>query len=174
MTMERRVSLEEILGDREWRREEQRRLIDKYKLPLVSLKLNIPGEIKSNSLYIKIINAGINSFFREIEGKAIEIIWNKCYYKDEGPIFMGVLNGDSYTLKRLTISIEESHPLGRLFDFDVWENNDHQLSRRELGYGYRKCFICEENAFLCARSRKHSIDELLDKINKEAVAYFST
>ena len=107
---------------------------------------------------------------RSVFGK----IWNKCYYKDEGPIFLGVLNTDSLALKKITISIEENHPLGRLFDFDVWENSTHQLSRRELGYGYRKCLICEDSAFLCRRSGKHSIEDLITKINKEATDYFSS
>ena len=174
MSVGKRISPEEILRDKEWRWEKQRELLDRYGLPIVSLKLNIPGDIKSTPQYIRIINAGIDAFTSKIQEKSIEIIWNKCYYKEEGPIFLVILNTDSYLLKRLTLSIEENHPLGRLLDFDVWENSSHQLSRRELGYGYRKCFLCEENAFLCARSRKHSIEELLDKINKEAAAYFST
>ncbi|WP_426348144.1 citrate lyase holo-[acyl-carrier protein] synthase [Alloiococcus sp. CFN-8] len=174
MSGEKRISHEDILKDREWRWEKQRELLDRYRLPLVSLKLNIPGDIKSNSLYIKIINAGINAFLDKIEEKSMEKIWYKCYYKDEGPIFLGVLNIDSFSLKRLTLDIEEKHPLGRLFDFDVWENSSHQLSRRELGYGFRKCFLCEENAFICSRTRRHSVEELLVKINKEAEAYFST
>ena len=45
-----KVNLKEILDSREFRASKQRQLISKFKLPLISAKLNIPGEIKNSPL----------------------------------------------------------------------------------------------------------------------------
>ncbi|MBR4411438.1 MAG: citrate lyase holo-[Firmicutes bacterium] len=67
------------------------------------------------------------------------------------------------------------------FDMDVLVINDdavpdekghyrltdiRSISRSQLGAGPRKCLLCGENAKACARSRAHSMDDLLNKINE--------
>ena len=63
-------------------------------------------------------------------------------------------------IKDLTQQIEETHPYGRLFDMAVIRINGQKLSRPS----YRKCLICDCQAQDCARSRKHTIEEMQDKI----------
>jgi len=69
-------------------------------------------------------------------------------------------------LKRLCCEIEDSHPLGRLFDIDVIGTDGIPKSRTEIGFSPRKCLICGAPAAECVRSRKHSVDELLSEIEK--------
>lgn len=52
--------------------------------------------------------------------------------------------------------IEETHPLDRLYDMDVIDPDGNTLSRSR----YRKCLLCNCQAQECARSRKHSVDEM--------------
>ena len=45
---------------------------------------------------------------------------------------------------------------------DVIDINFEKLSRKS----FRKCLICEEQAQECGRSRKHSIEELQNKVEE--------
>ena len=58
--------------------------------------------------------------------------------------------------------IEETHPVGRLFDLDVIDINGQKLSRPS----FRKCIICGCQAQECARTRKHSVNEMQSKIEE--------
>ena len=73
------------------------------------------------------------------------------------------------TSEDIATEIEESHPRGRLFDMDVIGTDGMKLSRGT----YRKCIICGCQAQECARSRKHSVEELQAKI-EELLNQFST
>lgn len=72
------------------------------------------------------------------------------------------LDAPAEDIKTLATEIEESHPLGRLFDMDVIGTDSMKLSRGT----YRKCIICGCQAQECARSRKHSVEELQEKIEE--------
>lgn len=65
-------------------------------------------------------------------------------------------------IKDLTTDIEETHPVGRLFDLDVIDINGQKLSRPS----FRKCIICRCQAQECARTRKHSVNEMQAKIEE--------
>lgn len=65
-------------------------------------------------------------------------------------------------IKDLTTDIEETHPVGRLFDLDVIDINGQKLSRPS----FRKCIICGCQAQECARTRKHSVNEMQSKIEE--------
>ena len=73
------------------------------------------------------------------------------------------------SITALMTSIEETHPLGRLFDIDVLDTTGTKLSRKI----YRKCFLCGCQAQECASSRKHSVSELQAYIAKEINNYLS-
>lgn len=63
-------------------------------------------------------------------------------------------------------------------DIDVIDRQGVSLSRKALGYERRKCFVCEEDAFSCARSQKHTIQELnqmiLEALLKHAFGTYIT
>ena len=65
-------------------------------------------------------------------------------------------------IKILTTEIEETHPIGRLFDMDVIDTDGQKLSRPS----YRKCIICGCQAQECARTRKHTVEEMQAKIEE--------
>ena len=71
-------------------------------------------------------------------------------------------------LTGMHIRIEETHPLGRLFDFDVLTADGIKLSRPLP----RRCLLCTEQAQVCARSRHHSIEELTNEIERLLSVYF--
>lgn len=67
--------------------------------------------------------------------------------------------------KRIGIGIEDSHPLGRLFDIDVIKPDLSSISREELGIAPRTCIICDRPARFCMRNGSHSKQEISDFIN---------
>ena len=62
-----------------------------------------------------------------------------------------------WKLKTL-IQLEETHPLGRFVDIDVYTNKG-QISRAYLDMK-KKCMICEKNAFVCMQENRHSLEEI--------------
>ena len=68
--------------------------------------------------------------------------------------------------KRVTCDIEDSHPLGRLFDIDVMGADGMPISRQEVGGEPRRCLLCEHESRWCMRNHSHSQEELMSHIEK--------
>ena len=90
------------------------------------------------------------------------LIWDVA----TGPEAFLILDGSAKDSKQAAIEFEDNDNLGRLFDIDVLNKQHGHYSRVELGMQTRKCLICNENAKECARSRKHSVAELQNKISE--------
>ena len=71
-----------------------------------------------------------------------------------------VLDLDPLAIKRMTTFIEDSGPLGRLFDMDVLRPDGSKVEREELGLDGRTCLICGGPAKLCSSRRVHPVAEL--------------
>ncbi|HHV42513.1 MAG TPA: hypothetical protein GXX72_06700 [Clostridiaceae bacterium] len=67
-------------------------------------------------------------------------------------------------IKLLLVKIEETDPLGRLFDFDLWYEGK-QIKRSELGLPARRCLICSDFAIICSKEQRHTLRELQLKID---------
>ena len=165
-------SVQDILEARDLRVRYQEYLLDKYKTTIISYKLDIPGPIKYSSLIKQIFDEGMLILKQKLEEASISIVQEKVWYKDSGPECFAVFDTVARTIKQLTTSIEETHVLGRLFDFDVLNTDGSQVSRQELGVSQRKCLLCENNAFECGRSRRHQVGTLIAHIESKALEYF--
>lgn len=150
---------------RERRRDRQRDIISIYKKPCVSFTLNIPGPVKDTELYRKIHQAGIDELEHVFADK---IIFREINGGITGPEAFFSIDLPSGSIKKKTVEIEETHSLGRIFDMDVITRGGDSLSRRDFTGTPRKCLICGEEAAGCARSRRHSLEELLRKIESIA------
>ncbi|MFD3155667.1 citrate lyase holo-[acyl-carrier protein] synthase [Haloimpatiens sp. FM7330] len=161
----------EILDAREKRVEFQNEMIHKFKLPLIAIRVNYPGVNKDNKLTRKLMEAIdkiVSGIFQyDIHCKIIK-------FSPEGPIILMSINGESLETKKLCIEIEEKHILGRCIDVDVYDEYGKSISRTELGYSERKCYICGEPAHICVRSQKHSQNEIINFIQKKYEEYVET
>ncbi len=168
------ISLEELLAAREIRAAKQHALIRQYAVPLVSFMVNIPGPYKDTPLTARIFSEGLKALFEEIESRNISQVYREvCSYSTGAEAFIAV-DYAATDLKTMVVAIEETHPLGRLFDFDVIGISMKHLSRDSIGIPTRKCLLCNEDAHACGRSRNHSLLELEQKIQAMADAYFRT
>lgn len=159
------VELPQMLAARERRALLQRDLLDKYKKPLISFTLNIPGPVKVLLLVPEAFLRGISMIEDEMEKQGFSPLHHELIKDSTGLEAFWAVDGDLKAIKAAMVSIEDSGRLGRLFDIDVIGPDGTKASREELGLLPRTCLLCGEPAHACARSRKHSVRELTETIN---------
>ena len=159
----REVTLTEILDAREMRAFMQKELIEAYKLPLVCFTMNIAGPIKVTPLIERGFKEGIS-----LLKQTGNIVFEKTEILHTGCTFMMVADQSPESLKSICTKIEETHPLGRLFDMDVLNTYGLKLERQNQ----RGCLICKKSGRECSAGRVHSADELFKKTNEILLNYF--
>jgi holo-ACP synthase len=172
MTQVKEVSLEDLLLAREQRAQRQKELIERHKAGLISFTVNIPGNNKDSQLSRRIFDAGLSAIKRGFQLNGIKIIHEEANYKFTGAEAFVSVDADEIQIKKICVEIEENHPMGRLFDIDVIDRKCNLIQRDTLKKRKRKCLLCEEDAYSCARSKKHRLEELLFKIKEIADEYF--
>ena len=156
LSLGQEVTLEQVLLQRDQRVHLIRQLSDQYpQHSILSFKLNIPGPIKNNDTIKAVFNEGLNALPSH---PVKQVVAN---YLAGGPEAILVYTMSPSALKQQMVTLEETHPLGRLFDCDV-----ESIKRQDLGYSGRQCLICDQQAQVCGRSRTHSVDQLIAKIEE--------
>lgn len=169
-------SIADVLANKDQRVQSQWRLAKRYPgQTIVTLKLNIPGPIKNNDALTRIFENGESTWQTRLNQEQFVMTETQQWDKETGCETLMVIDGSAKSLKQLAVQFEDETPLGRLFDVDVLINDDEQLqalSRTQLSLPVRQCFICGRPAKACARSRRHSVDQLQDHINDVYQATF--
>lgn len=159
------VDLQDMLQAREERAQRQYSWLTEVPgATLVSCTLNLPGPVKTSPALLAV--------FQKMTGHIDQALIAFPTHQKEllalptGPEYYLLTTGKPKEVKQQLIQLEEDTPLGRLFDLDVlFLNKEIQtISRTELGAVPRKCYICEEDAKVCGRSRKHTLNEMYTAI----------
>jgi holo-ACP synthase CitX len=162
------VTLDEALKNKEWRVDRLSDLSEQFPTcTLVSVKLNIPGPIKNNPDIQQIFLSIWPDLTKNSQKQKLFI------ERKTGPEGFLVCAAKADKVKQEMIQLEEKQPLGRLFDLDVYDESGRQFSRSDLEQPVRKCFVCASPAKECARSQRHSKEEISAAINKICEAYFA-
>ena len=157
-------SINAVLANKDQRAELQAKLINVYSNDtLIAVKLNIPGPIKNNQYIKDMFDTGLEFFLAD---NNFEIIQQMKRDAPTGPEAILVVSQAGAEVKKQAVKFEDNYDLGRLFDIDVLTKEHGHWSRTELGEPVRKCLICDYPAKECARSRKHSVAELQQKIEE--------
>ncbi|MDD4219505.1 MAG: citrate lyase holo-[acyl-carrier protein] synthase [Bacilli bacterium] len=167
------VNLEDILAARDFRTTMQKDLIEKYQLPLVVFTLNIAGPVKVFDLTRRTFYEGMSMIKEKLFVNNFSIFKEAIYEKITGYEAYLLLDGDANNIKYSLLEVEEDTSLGRLFDIDVFDITGDKLCRTNYNKSFRKCLICDNVAFECGRSRKHSVDEVLEKEIEIMLDYFN-
>ncbi len=158
------VELEDLLRARDERSAAIASLQRTCGLPVLVLTLNIPGPEKLPSWSERVIEAGIREM-RDILGReGISVPYSRLQCAPSGFEWFAVADAEAAALKDHAVSIEGTHPLGRLFDFDVHPAAGAVLGRSGIGRPARTCLLCDRPAHECARSRRHPLAELAARI----------
>lgn len=126
---------------------------------ICQIALNIPGYPKREPFDFEAIEKCRLNILRDF---ALIPIAEKRLMNGSGYCWIGLFRGDRKTAenaKILSVSIEEKSQAWRVFDIDII-TSDGSISRDLMGLPPRKCLLCNNNAKVCARSRKHPIEEL--------------
>ncbi len=157
------ATLQEILDARENRAQIQKRLLDEYQKPLVCFTMNIPGPEKYNRDIS--IGFSIGNRLLEEQLKVCPVLHRQMFFKNTGCEGYYVVDQPASALKLLAVRVEDSDPIGRLFDIDVLDTSGRKLTREELGFERRRCLLCGNDAAVCARSRAHGLPALQKKVD---------
>ncbi len=125
---------------------------------IVSIRLNIPGRNKKGEWSQRLFEVTKSKFtevllVKGIKHKFVESEFTEHYYEH---LCLMVCDGLNIDIKKIAIDFEDQMPFGRFVDIDVLGT-----SRELLGANERKCFLCDDLAFNCARSQKHEVSELI-------------
>lgn len=172
-----RPSLLAVLDAREERSLLQDELCRKHPTQsLIAYKLNIPGPVKNNATIQRIFEIGKEDLFDLIMEEGWKVSSLEERNAPTGPELFLLVKADPLSVKAKTVSLEEETPLGRVFDMDVlhWQESAEEnqpgravsLKRSAVNQPERRCFVCAAPAKECGRSRKHSVEELLEKITE--------
>lgn len=161
------VTLEEMMAAREQRSFQQLSLLRQFEgQSLLCASMNIPGPIKSSESLNKTFQSIINLVKEDLRG---HIIFEREVHQKTGWEYYCLSDLPVSELKTKMIAIETKISIGRLMDLDVLHlvNGIPQpISRQELGFPRRQCYICQNDAKVCSRSRKHSVIEMQEAIAK--------
>lgn len=146
-------------------REERRNVIQSVAQQgnsLYTIKANIPGQNKNlpESYFLTRI---FSSLCKELGCNG-----RRLFDGADGAWVVAVTQNPN--AKQFAVHLEETHPLGRFVDIDVYLNGQAQsVSRGTL----RKCFVCDKPAFVCGRSGAHTTQQLLSALISSTRSWIS-
>lgn len=168
------VSLHQMLETKEARTRQYEALLKRHKdAVLISLKLNIPGPVKTSESLRVLFTHAENALKCQLSSHTL--IYEDSISSPTGSEWLGMVQDNPRQIKALCCEFEGSAPWTRLLDIDVFYHHntpDSQtkshlkaLSRTDLGLPERTCLLCSDSAFVCGRSKKHTLSELYASID---------
>ena len=163
---------------------------------LVCLTVVMPGSVKRNLQSLTVAHAAVEAMRKAFGVKSeerrvkntdelmrsdelipeTELLTDELKTNDEGCLIERDLNTgyEAYLIttmplleaKRVAVEIEDTHPLGRLFDIDVIDKQGIPVSRDRVGGQPRRCLVCDHEARYCMRMRWHTQEEIWARIKQ--------
>ena len=161
------ITLDELLNAREERVRTQRELLKRHGVPLICFTMNVAGPVKTSPVIERAFGEGVQSILNATQ--AYQSLARHEEHSPCGPVFFYAVCADTAVLKELVVKIEESHPLGRLFDIDVIDTTGKKITRQTE----RGCMVCGAPGRACAAGRLHPLAELTALIDSRLNTYFT-
>lgn len=195
------ITLHELLASRDARHATQQKLLAEHSgKTLVCLTVVMPGSVKRNQQSLTAAHAAVEAMrkaFAVKENKGLspltpltplenpenlEPLENPVPLESPAPTLLELdleTGYEAYLItpmplleaKRIAVNIEDTHPLGRLFDIDIINADGVPVSRDAIGEKPRRCLVCDHEARYCMRMRWHTQEEIWAKINEMVDSY---
>lgn len=139
--------------------------------PMVLLiKANTPGQLKNiwTSKYLVLQ-------FRKLMEHTCDTCESHYFESADGPyVMINLPQDDAVSIKHFLMHIEETHPLGRFIDLDLFDQPNRSISRLDINAEPRTCMLCERPAIECIRNHRHSLIEINQHIEDYTIQYMLT
>lgn len=136
----------------------QQNTLHEFGVPLLCFTMNLPGPNKRSPLADFAFFAGE----RMIKAQGWKTKQHIRLCQPTGCESIYALDLPAQQIKKAAMAIEDSLPVGRLFDMDVIGSDGAKLSREEQ----RPCLVCGGPGILCARSRAHGLAAVQSRAEK--------
>lgn len=176
------ITLDELLASRDARHAMQQKLMAEHSgKTLVCLTVVMPGSVKRNQQSLIVARAAVGAMRKayNISDDLLpetELLTNELKTEAGECLVERDLNTgyEAYLItplplleaKRVAVDIEDTHPLGRLFDIDVIDAQGIPVSRDRVGGQPRRCLVCDHEARYCMRMRWHTQEEIWARIKQ--------
>lgn len=176
------ITLDELLASRDARHAMQQKLMAEHSgKTLVCLTVVMPGSVKRNQQSLIVARAAVEAMRKayNISDDLLpetELLTNELKTEAGECLVERDLNTgyEAYLItplplleaKRVAVDIEDTHPLGRLFDIDVIDAQGIPVSRDRVGGQPRRCLVCYHEARYCMRMRWHTQEEIWARIKQ--------
>lgn len=176
------ITLDELLASRDARHAMQQKLMAEHSgKTLVCLTVVMPGSVKRNQQSLTVARAAVKAMRKayNISDDLLpetELLTNELKIETRECLVERDLNTgyEAYLItplplleaKRVAVDIEDTHPLGRLFDIDVIDAQGIPVSRDRVGGQPRRCLVCDHGARYCMRMRWHTQEEIWARIKQ--------
>jgi len=155
------LTLEMVLNAKERRARVQEQLRTEYNAVVVSMTLNMPGQVKYRPEWIGMLYDAAAEVRRACLCRSFVTLEERMIHDVAGATLLMALHGDPNEIKGMAVALEDFKPWGRLLDLDVFSASGEQVNRSLLGLTPRKCLVCEDMAAVCVRAMRHDRDEVI-------------
>ena len=158
------ITLDALLQSRDNRHALQQQLIQQHPDgTLVCLTVVMPGSVKRNLYSVVTAQAALTALLDRL-GEHVQatrardlVTGYEAYLITDLP---------AIEAKRVTCDIEDSHPLGRLFDIDVMGAGGMPIRPPAVGGESGRGLLCDHESRWCMRNHSHTQEELMAHIEK--------
>ncbi|SFM97375.1 holo-ACP synthase [Izhakiella capsodis] len=160
------VSLTEVLDAKDQRAQRQQDWRTRWQSPLLSLTLVTPGPVKDSIRYRNCMGVALQACDQLLWRNGWKVLQREVFWLPTGPEALWCLDQPAQLIKNAVIELEDQHPLGRLWDIDVVTPQGTMLCRKASGFAPRRCVICDDEAHVCSRSRRHPLAQVVGQIEQ--------
>lgn len=167
------VSIDALLAAKEQRAARQADWLAHYQQPVISLTLVTPGAVKDSIRYRNMMGVALQACDQLLWKHRWQALDRQVLWLPTGPEALWCVAHPASEIKAMCSTLEQSHPLGRLWDIDVICPQNGQVGRQSLGESQRRCLLCDEPAHACARSRRHDTDLVVARVEQMIDGWFA-
>ena len=161
------ITLEQLLAARDARAAYIVKLQKRYPGACVAvLTVIAPGPVKRSPETQRLFDAGTCAMGRVIVKNELVPLVFEAHEKDTGDEAYLVVKTEPGFIKMELCKLEESAPYGRLWDMDVIKPDGKHISREDIGFSPRGCFVCGKAGRACYSRRLHTEQEVQSAYRK--------
>lgn len=166
------VSIDALLAAKE-QRAARRRLVGPLSAACYFPDPVTLGAVKDSIRYRNMMGVALRACDQLLWKHRWQTLDRQVLWLPTGPEALWCVAHPASEIKAMCSTLEQSHPLGRLWDIDVICPQNGLVGRQSLGESQRRCLLCDEPAHACARSRRHDTDLVVARVEQMIDAWFA-